>query len=104
MIRSMMAALVIVLGMGLAGSSSAADALAEPDAGASPAVVAKYAAMRSGKIGLSRPWRVVPVAACSAQCCCQIYDGNGMVYKCTTHENCINDGGLCKAKTDAKCN
>jgi hypothetical protein len=104
MIRNIMAALVLVLGAGLAGASNAADGLAGPEADAAPAVVAKYAGIRSGKIEMSRPWRVVPVAACSAECCCQIYDGSSMVYKCTSHENCINDGGLCKAKTDAKCN
>lgn len=104
MIRYMMATLVLVLGTGLAGASFAADERARPDARAASAVVAKYAGIWSEKIETSRPWRVVPAAACTAQCCCQIYDGKGMTYQCTSHEICVNDGGLCKPRTDAKCN
>jgi len=70
-----------------------------------PTILASFTGLRSGAVQApATPWPVVPVAACTAECCCQLYDGSKMTHQCKSRDDCINAGGLCRPKTDAKCN
>jgi hypothetical protein len=104
MIRSIVGACVLVFGIALAGLPAAADETSDDAAKPASSIVAVFSGLPSaGKAAAQTPWRTVPVAACSAECCCQIYDGGKMVYQCKSQNDCINEGGLCKSKTDAQC-
>ena len=108
MIRSIMGACVLSFALAHAGLSASAG---EPggqsvNQSVKPAstIIAAYAGLRSARRVPATPWPVVPVAACTAECCCQVYDGSKMTHQCKSRDDCINAGGLCRPKTDAKCN
>jgi len=67
-------------------------------------IVAAYSGLRSGARVPATPWPLVPVAACTMDCCCQYFEGGKMANQCKSRDDCINAGGLCRPKTDAKCN
>ena len=104
MIKSIMVACVFVAGIVVGGLAVAADGKTDSADNSAYTIAAAFAGLKSMRSIPETPLRTVPVAACSADCCCQIYDGSKMVYECRSHNACINDGGLCKAKTDAQCN
>jgi len=104
MIRITVASLCLLLGFAMAGAPAGA---AEP-AGTAPAAsspsLAKYAWMWSGKDAGASPRRFVPVAACTMDCCCESVEAGARKNQCKSHDECLNLGGICRSKADAKCN
>lgn len=103
MIRSIVGSLILILGMTLAILPATAGETGTPTTETASTVVAKYAWVRTGNAGAVTPWPVVPVAACTAECCCQVYAGGSMTHQCKSRDDCINAGGICRPKTDANC-
>jgi hypothetical protein len=94
----------MLVGLVLAGAPAiAAEPIAPAETAVSPVLV-KFAPLWSGKDAESTQRRAIPVAACTMDCCCQFFEGGGMKNQCKSRDDCITAGGICKAKTDAKCN
>jgi len=104
MIRSFLGTCVLIVAFALAGLPAAAGESGGQRVKPVSTVVAVYTGLRSGVRVPATPWPVVPVAACTAECCCQFYDGSKMSNQCKSRDDCINAGGLCRPKTDPKCN
>lgn len=104
MIRSIMGAFVLIFALAQAGLPASAGEPGGQSVKPASIISAAYTGLRSAKRVPATPWPVVPVAACTAECCCQVYDGSKMTHQCKSRDDCINAGGLCRPKTDAKCN
>jgi len=104
MIRSIMGAFVLIFALAHAGLPASAGEPGGQSVKPASIIIAAYTGLRSAKRVPATPWPVVPVAACTAECCCQVYDGSKMTHQCKSRDDCINAGGLCRPKTDAKCN
>jgi hypothetical protein len=93
-----------LLGFALAGPpADAAEPAGSTAAAPSPAFM-KYAWMWSGKDADAPARRYVPVAACTMDCCCEFFQGGERKSQCKSHDDCLNAGGICRSKSDAKCN
>ena len=99
-----MGACVLIFAFALATLPATAGGSGSQSVKPESTVIAAYTGLRSAKPTMATPWPVVPVAACTAECCCQFYDGSKMNHQCKSRDDCINAGGLCRPKTDAKCN
>lgn len=104
MVRSLVSAFILLLAVIISAPPASA---AEPNGSSTEttaaSLVAKYAWVRSGNEGTVTPWPVVPVAACSAECCCQVFEGGNVTHQCRSRDDCINAGGICRPNSDAKC-
>jgi hypothetical protein len=104
MIRSIMGACVLILALAHAGLPASAGEPGSQSVKPASTIIAAYTGLRSAARVPATPWPVVPAAACTAECCCQFYDGSKMTNACKSRDDCINAGGICRSKTDAKCN
>ncbi len=104
MLRTVAVSIVMLVGLVLAGApASAVEPVSPAETAVSPVLV-KFAPLWSGKDAAATQRRPIPVAACTMDCCCQYFEGGGMKNQCKSRDDCITAGGICKAKTDAKCN
>jgi len=104
MVRKFVAAFVLSLGM-MITAASVAEAGDGAKAQPTSSVVTTYAWMWADKNGPATPrWPVLPVAACTADCCCHLFEGGSMKNQCLSRDQCIDAGGICRSKTDSKCN
>ena len=107
MIRSLAASILLLLALGLTASPAMA---AAPDGSAAPAsdsTLSKYAWLWSDKSADTRSAtaqpKATPVAACTMDCCCQLFVNGSMKNQCKSRDDCINAGGICRNKSDARC-
>ena len=103
MIKSIAASIIILLGLAFAAAPAATAASGESAATAAPSTLTKYAWLWSDKGGVSAPRRYIPVAACTMECCCQLFVDGSMKNQCKSRDDCINAGGICRSKTDERC-
>lgn len=103
MLKTVAVSIVMLAGLLLAGAPASAAEPVSAETAVTPILV-KFAPLWSGKDSEATQRRIIPVAACTMDCCCQYFEGGGMKNQCKSRDDCIAAGGICKAKTDAKCN
>jgi len=104
MIRTIAASLCLLLGFAMAASPAvAADPAGTTIAAPAPALT-KFAWMWSGKDAGAPTRRFVQAAVCTMDCCCEFFEAGARKNQCKSHDECLNAGGICRSKTDAKCN
>jgi hypothetical protein len=104
MLRTVAVSIVMLVGLMLAGAPAMAVEPVTPVKTTVSPILAKFAPLWSGKDADATKRRTIPVAACTMDCCCQYFEGGGMKNQCKSRDDCIAAGGICKSKTDAKCN
>ena len=103
MIRSVAASIILLLGLVLAAAPAAAAGSNDSAVSASMPTMAKYAWLWSDKGGVTPQRRYIAVAACTAECCCQMAVSGKTKNQCMSRDDCINAGGICRNKADEKC-
>ena len=104
MIRTIAASFCLLLAVVAAGApAGAAEPVDSTTSALSPALE-KSAWIWSGRDAGTPPRRSIPVAACTTDCCCEFVEAGTRKNQCKSHDQCLEAGGICRNKTDAKCN
>jgi hypothetical protein len=108
MSRSFAASILLLLGLAFAAAPAVAAGSSDSAAPASASTFSKYAWLWSDKSAdkgaATSQQRATPVAACAMDCCCQMVVGGSTKNECKSRDDCINAGGICHNKSDARCN
>lgn len=102
MIRTVALSLALVLGLAFAPAPAGAAGQDDSTVTASAPALVKFAWMWTEKTPpASRPY--IPVAACTMECCCQLFVDGSMKSQCKSRDDCMTGGGICRSNSDPKC-